>query len=91
MDVAVEDFPIFSIDIDEWIPPNCRYVDVGDLFNAVSFTAFAILLINIRSCKKNFNCFIAHFSNNSSYFSCIIFTETWLTSNLDNTFNIPGF
>ena len=86
MDVAVDDFPIFSIDIDDWTPPNCRYADVSDLFNAVSFTAFAI-----RSCKKNFNCFIAHFSNILSYFSCIIFTETWLTSDLDNTFNIPGF
>ena len=26
-----------------------------------------------------------------SYFSCIIFTETWLTSDLDNTYNIPSF
>ena len=69
MDVAVDDFPIFSIDIDYWTQPNCRYADVSDLFNAVSFTAFAILLINIRSCKKNFNCFIAHFSNSLSYFS----------------------
>ena len=53
MDVTVDDFPIFSIDIEDWTPPNCRYADVGDLFNAVSFTAFAILLINIRSSKKN--------------------------------------
>ena len=89
MDLAVDDFPIFSIDIEDWTPPNCRYADVSDRFNAVSFTAFAILLINIRNCKKNFNCFIAHFSNILSYFSCIIFTETWLTSDLDDT--IPGF
>ena len=26
-----------------------------------------------------------------SYFSCIIFTETWLTSDFNSTFNIPGF
>ena len=53
--------------------------------------SFAVLMINIRSCRKNFSQFIAYFCNVLSYFSCIILTETWLTEHIDNVFNIPGF
>lgn len=48
-------------------------------------------MLNIRSCKKNFNQFLAYFCTFLSYFSCIIFTETWLTPERDNVFQIPGF
>ena len=85
------DFPVFTLDVDDWTPPNCRYADVENITDAVYITSFGILMINIRSCKKNFNSFMAHFNNILAFFSCIIFTETWLTSDLDNIYHIPGF
>ena len=85
------DFPVFALDVNDWTPPNCSYTDIRDITHAVHIASFAILMINIRSCKKNFDSFIAHFSNILACFSCIIFTETWLTSDLDNFFHIPGF
>ena len=84
------DFPVFTLDVDDWTPPNCNYADIRDITDAVYVTSFAIL-INICSCKKNFDSFIALFSSILACFSCIIFTETWLTSDLDNIFHIPGF
>ena len=48
-------------------------------------------MLIIRSCKKNFNNFIANFSNCINKFSCIIFTETWLSEDRDKVFSIPGF
>ena len=48
-------------------------------------------MINIRSCKKNFNTLIAYFAEFLACFSCIILTETWLTAESDNVYKIPGF
>ena len=90
-DISENHFPVFTLDVDDWTQPNCGYADVGDIFDALYFTSFIVLMVNIRSCKKNFNSFIAHFGNILVRFSCIIFTETWLTSDLDNIFYIPGF
>ena len=91
VDMTANDFPVFSLDVDDWTPPNCRYADIADINDALHAAAFAILMINIRSCKKNFDNFIANFNNILACFSCIILTETWLTSDLDNIFHIPGF
>ena len=44
-----------------------------------------------RSCKKNFDQFIENFQNCILKFSCIILTETWLTSYRDNIFDISGY
>ena len=57
------DFPVFTLDVDDWTPPNCRYADITDINNALYVASFAILMINIRSCKKNFDSFVAHFGN----------------------------
>ena len=90
LDFPINDVPIFSPDVENWSQPNCNFFNVDDLpFN--SYISFAVLMLNIRSCKKNFNQFIACFCSVLSYFSCILFTETWLTADVDNVFNIPGF
>ena len=91
VDLTLHDFPVFSLDIEGWTQVNCNYLKIGKISTVISFTSFALLMINIRSCRNFKNDFIAHFSNVLSYFSCIILTETWLTSEVDNVFNIPGF
>ena len=90
-DLPMNDVPFFAPDFDNWLQPNCNYINIADLSSYVPCISFAVLMINIRSCRKNFNQFIAQFCNVLSYFSCIIFTETWLTEDVDNVFNIPGY
>ena len=87
----MNDWPIFAPDFDNWVQPNCNVINIVDLSTFVPCISFAVLMINIRSCRKNFNQFIANFCNILSYFTCIIFTETWLTADVDNIFSIPGY
>ena len=61
---------------------------LSDFINGISLT---ILMLNIRSCNKNFDQFISTFCDYISYFTCIILTETWLTKDCDAAFNIDGF
>ena len=91
LDLSMNNVPIFVPDVDNWLQPNCSFVNVTDLPSYVSFVSFAVLMINIRSCRKNFSQFLAHFCNVLSYFTCIILTETWLTEDVDNVFNVPGY
>ena len=91
VDLTLCDFPVFSLDIEDWTQVNCNYLKIEEISTAISLTSFALLMINIRSCRKVLNNVIAHFSNVLSYFSCIILTETWLTPEVDNVFSIPGF
>ena len=44
-------------------------------------------MLNIRSCHKNFDQFLSIFADYISQFTCIIFTETWLSKERDNVFN----
>ena len=90
-DFTGNDVPVFIPDVDEWNDVNCNYINVEDLLSSISFVTFNILMINIRSCRKNFTNFLACFYNVLTYFSCVILTETWLTVESDSTFNIPGF
>ena len=90
-DFSLNDVPVFIPDVDNWTQPNSDYIHVDDLCSFASCLSFAILMINIRSCRKNFNQFIAQFCNVLTYFSCILLTETWLTEDVDNVFNIPGY
>ena len=90
IDLSLNEFPIFIPDIENWSQPNCNYFGVDDL-SCYSYMSFAVLMLNIRSCKRNFNQFLACFCNVISHFSCILLTETWLTADVDNVFNIPGF
>ena len=91
VDLSSSDIPVFIPDVDGWTQPNCNYVNVDELLLFESCITFSVLMLNIRSCRKNFNQFLANFCNVLSYFSCILLTETWLTPDVDNAFNIPGF
>ena len=83
-------FPRYSPDVDAFVHTNCDYRDVNDLTIVLSiFLSF--LVINIRSCKKNFSHFLTHFYNVLSKFTFIALTETWLSLESDNVYCIPGF
>ena len=84
-------YPVYVPDIDNYVSPNCSYVNVEDLSPFICSLSLSILMLNIRSCKKNFDSFIANFYNCIKSFSCIIFTETWLSEERDKSFEIPGF
>ena len=85
------DFPEFNPDVDNYVRPNCKYMDVECLSNFINGISLTILMLNIRSRNKNFDQFISTFSDYISYFTCIIWTETWLTKDCDAVFNIDGF
>ena len=86
-----QNYPEFDPDLENYVPPNCSYMCVDELSPFIFGVSLSILMINIRSCRRNFDHFIENFQNIILKFSCIILTETWLTSDLDNIFNISGF
>ena len=88
---AFVDYPEYVPDVDNYILPNCSYLDVDDLYQFICGLSLSILMLNIRSCRKNFDNFMANFSSCIKYFSCVIFTETWLSQDRDRIFDIPGF
>lgn len=85
------DYPEFVPDVENYVPSNCNYMNVEELSYLIFGVSLSILIINIRSCRKNFDHFIEHFQENLFKFSLIIFTETWLTPDYDNIFSIPGY
>ena len=90
IDLSLRNVPVFIPDVDSWTQPICDFINVDEL-QIFSCISFSVLMLNIRSCRKNFNQFLANFCNVLTYFSCILLTETWLTAEVDNAFNIPGF
>ena len=91
IDLTLNDVPVFYPDIENWSSVDCDYNKVNDLPVIMQCASFRLLMLNIRSCRKNFNQFLAYFCNFLTLFSCIILTETWLTADLDNVFGLPGF
>ena len=94
MDIMSEvfaDYPEYFPDLECYSPPNCTYMNVDNLHPYICSLSLSILMLNIRSLKKNFIDFIAYFYNYVTLFSCIVFTETWLTEERDKSFTIPGF
>ena len=85
------DYPDYVPDFDNQFSPNCMYVNVEDLSPYICSLSLSICMLNIRSCRRNFGEFMANFYNYVNKFSCIIFTETWLTEDRDKVFFIPGF
>lgn len=85
------DYPEFIPDVDDYIRPNCKYANVECLSDFINGIPLTILMLNIRSCNKNFDQFLSTFCNYISSFTCIILTETWLSEYRDNIFNIDGF
>ena len=89
--VDFADYPEFIPDLDNNFSSNCVYLNVDDLSPYICCLSLSICMLNIRSCKKNFDNFMANFCDYVNTFSCIIFTETWLTEDRDKIFDIPGF
>ena len=83
--------PLFYPDLDNYNHVTCKYSDI-DVFSNFKFGCFLnILLFNIRSLRKNFSQFLAHFSFMFVHFSFILLTEIWLDSDSTDTFCLPGF
>ena len=88
---AFFDYPEYVPDLENYVRPNCTYLNVDDLYQLVCGLSLSIFMLNIRSCKKNFDNFVANFNNCINYFSCIIFTETWPSPDRDKIFDFPGY
>ena len=73
---------------------NCQLTTISG-FNArierLQSLGLSILLLNIRSMTQNFNRLQAFISNINFVFSLIVVTETWLTEEIDHTFDIPEY
>ena len=52
--------------------------------------SFSLFHLNIRSCRRNFNLFLAFLTEIIFRFSVIVLTETWLSHDIDNIFEIEG-
>ena len=86
-----ENYPEYVPDVDNYVSTNCSYVNVENLSQIICSLSLSIFMLNIRSCRKNFDHFIANFFHCIKSFSCIILTETWLSGERDKIFGIPGF
>ena len=71
----------------------CNFVSVND-FNDNELTfcqSFGLLHINIWSLKKHFTDLQTFLhSLNGCFFSLIVISETWLSSDFDNMFHLDG-
>ena len=74
---------------------DCEFVDQGSFKNRLSNynsnKSFSILNYNIRSCRRNFPLFITYLSQLIFKFSVIVLTESWLSSAIDQGFDIPQY
>ena len=52
VDLTLHDFPVFSLDTEDWTQVNCNYLKIEEISTVISFTSFALLMINIRSCRN---------------------------------------
>ena len=86
-----ESFPKFSLDETNVLSPPCNYFDVEDIPFSQNENYFYLLLLNIRSCRRNFLNFVCHFNQHLCKYDCIVFTETWLTGDYSDLFKINGF
>ena len=84
------DLLVLTLDVEN-ILSNCDFIDLQYLCPFISSLSFTILMLNVRSIKRNFNVFLSEFCNYFKMFSIIVLTETWLTGDRDKAFNIPGF
>ena len=85
------DYTTFTPDIEYFISPYCRYLNVDALSPLICGISLSVLMQNVRSCKRNFDNFVAHFQQCFAALSCIILVETWLTDSRDNIYDINGF
>ena len=72
----------------------CSYKNPDRLANVLTDYkkgAFSLMMFNVRSCRKNFGCFLSFLCNLMFKFSVIILVETWLSSSADCGFDINGY
>ena len=88
--------PAFNDYNDDDIPSiDCVYRDPLEFtnesktFNNGNF--ISILNFNIRSCRKNFASILAFLNSLFFTYTVLIFTESWLTENIDFGFDIKGY
>ena len=85
----MDDYPVFYPDLDHFNHIECKYSNI-DVF--LRFSSFInMIMLNIRSIRKNFTNFLAHFSHMLVHLSFILLTETWLDPDLSDAFNLAGF
>ena len=85
------DFPVFSLDTNVNHVTDCRYAVIEEIPTVLPVNKLSILLLNIRSCRKNFDNFSSYFSNYVCKYSLIALVETWLTQGFCKLFSICGF
>lgn len=86
-----ETYPTLDLDIDNVVLPQCTFADVDEMYSSVSHAGFSLLLFNIRNCRKYFLDFSSYFQEYFCKYSCIVLTETWLTADYGELFQIHGF
>ena len=97
MDGNIFDFPLPTLDFvagDDIPKFPCSYRNPDNLANILTDYkkgAFSLLSFNIRSCRKNFGCFVSFLCTLMFKFSIIILVETWLSSSADCSFDIDGY
>ena len=72
----------------------CSYKNPDKLANTLANYkkgTFSLMTFNVRSCRKNFGCFLSFLCNLMFKFSIIILVETWLSSSADCGFDIDGY
>ena len=84
-------YPTFSLDTDIITLPECLYIDIDSIPTFIPNNKLSILVVNIRSCRKNFNVFVSHFFEHLPRFTIIVFVETWLSVDISHLFPINGF
>ena len=89
--VFLNDYPVFDMELEGVNISQCKYADICEIPELSPSDDFSVLLLNIRSCRKNFLEFSTLFSNYFSRFSCIALVETWLSDGYEDLFLINGF
>lgn len=71
---------------------NCSQFSVADISNLRPMVnTLSVFHVNIRSCRENFHMLEALLSSSGKQFDIIALTETWLSSNVDHTYDILGY
>ena len=85
----------FDISQDDDIPRvNCEYYSSSNFKDATTGYgkgSFSILSLNIRSCRKNFGCFVSFLSELMFRFTIVVLLETWLIEDSDYGFDLGGY
>ena len=92
VDPDIGAFPRFNVTVNDLdISPSCNYTDINELVPVLPPDFCSLLLLNIRSCRKNFLNFITDFDALVHEYSIIVLVETWLDSVSDQMFSLNGF